>query len=153
MARVFGIGAGLVTLCGDMFKCALALVFGKLLYGDIGMALGGGLCLFGHCYPVFHDFRGGKGVSAGGIIGLFIDWRVGLAVIGVFLIVAVATKKVSLGSICGALTITAASLICSVSLPRLLLAIFSMTIVILRHSENIRRLFKGTEPDFRAAKT
>ena len=152
MARVFGWGAGLITLGGDAFKAVICMVAGNLILGDVGLSLAGAGCILGHCFPVMHDFKGGKGVSVGGALGFGIDWRVGLAVVGSFLLVALLSKKVSLGSICGAIAITAASLIVGVSAPKLALAIFSMTLVILRHRPNIQRLIAGTEPDFKAGK-
>ena len=153
MARVFGWTAGLLTLAGDAAKAILAMLAGNALAGDVGLAMAGIGCIFGHCYPVFHAFKGGKGVSVGGAIAFGIDWRVGLAVVGAFLLGALLSKKVSLGSICGALTITIACAILSLSAPKLALAVVSMTLVILRHRANIGRLLAGTEPDFRAGKS
>ena len=160
MARTFGWGPGVLTLAGDMVKAVLAMLVGYFMLGgglhspnrlgDWGMMAGGMAVLVGHCFPFMHDFRGGKGVAVGGIISLMIDWRVGAAVFGAFLLFALLSKKVSLGSICGALAITVASLLCRVSTPKLLLAVFSMCVVIYQHRENIKRLLRGTEPDFRA---
>ena len=83
MARVFGMHAGLLTLAGDMLKAAAAMLLGFWLLGDTGMALGGVACLLGHCFPVLHGFKGGKGVSSGAMVALMIDWRVFLCVVGV----------------------------------------------------------------------
>lgn len=152
MARVFGMHAGLLTLAGDMLKAAAACLLGFLLCGDVGMALGGGACLLGHCFPVLHGFRGGKGVSSGAMVALAIDWRVFLCVVGAFLIAALLTKKVSFGSICGALAVFIASAAFCVSTPRLILAAAAMLLVIARHKDNIVRLINGTEPDFKPAK-
>ena len=152
MARVFGWGAGLLTLAGDAAKAVVCMLVGKALAGDVGLALAGMACIFGHCFPVFHHFKGGKGVSVGGVIAFGIDWRVGLCVVGVFLIVALLSKKVSLGSVMGALSITAASVAFGMSSPKIALAVFSMALVIWRHKGNIQRLLAGTEPDFKAHK-
>lgn len=152
MARVYGIGAGLLTLAADMVKATAAMLLGWLLLGDWGLMAGGAACIIGHCFPVFHHFKGGKGVSVGGAIALMIDWRVGLAVFGSFAVFALLSKKVSLGSVCGALAITVAALLVHVSTPRLILAIISMAIVIFQHRSNIKRLIAGTEPDFKAGK-
>lgn len=152
MARVFGMHAGLITLAGDMLKAAAALLLGWLLCGDVGMMLGGISCLLGHCFPVLHGFKGGKGVASGAMVALAIDWRVFLCVVGAFLIGAFITKKVSFGSICGCLAIFIASALFGVSTPRLILAAASMLLVIARHRENIVRLINGTESDFRPAK-
>lgn len=149
MARVYGLGAGFVTLGCDMLKAFLATWLGSLLLGDAGLALGGIACMLGHCFPVFHEFKGGKGISAGAALGLMIDWRVFVCIVLVFLIVAFLSKKVSLGSISAAVAITVASLIFGVSTPKLILAIVAMALAIFQHRGNIKRLLNGTEPDFK----
>ena len=151
MARVYGLGAGFLTLGCDMLKAVLATWIGSLLLGDVGLALGGVCCMVGHCFPVFHKFKGGKGISVGAALGLMIDWRVFLAIILVFLIVAFLSRKVSLGSLAAAVAITVFSLIFAVSTPKLILAIIAMCIAVFQHRGNIRRLLQGTEPDFKAA--
>ena len=148
MARVFGLGAGFATLAGDMLKAALAMWLGNALLGDPGIAAGGGACILGHCFPVFHDFRGGKGISVGAMIGLAIDWRVFVGIVVVFLIVAFLTKKVSAGSLAASVAIT---ILAIVSTPKLVLAIFAMCVAIFQHRSNIKRLTEGTEADFKAA--
>ena len=119
-------------------------------FGDWGLMVGGVAVLLGHCFPFMHEFRGGKGVAVGGITSLMVHPIVGCAVFGSFLIAALLSRKVSLGSLCGALAITVASLLVHVSLPRLLLSIIAMCVVIFQHRENIKRLIAGTEPDFHA---
>ena len=151
MARVFGLGAGFATLAGDMLKAAAAIWLGKYLLGDLGVAAGGCACILGHCFPVFHDFRGGKGISVGAMIGLAIDWRVFVGIVVVFLIVAFLTKKVSAGSLAASVAITVFALIFRVSTPKLVLAIFSMCVAIFQHRSNIKRLAEGTEADFKPA--
>ena len=151
MARVFGLGAGFATLAGDMLKAAAAMWLGNYLLGDAGIAAAGCACVLGHCFPVFHDFRGGKGISVGAMIGLAIDWRVFVGIVAVFLIVAFLTKKVSAGSLAAAVSITIFSLLFHVTAPKLFLAIFAMCVAILRHRSNIKRLAEGTEADFKAA--
>lgn len=152
MARVFGWGAGLVTLGADALKAVVCMIAGHYLLGDLGLAFAGMGCILGHCYPVFHNFKGGKGVSVGGAIGFGIDWRVGLIVVGSFLLGSLLSKKVSVGSICGAIAITTACLVFGMSTPKLALAVFSMCLVLFRHRANIRRLIEGTEPDFKAGR-
>ena len=160
MARTFGWGPGVLTLAGDMVKAVLAMLVGYFMLGgglhgpgrlgDWGLMAGGVAVMLGHCFPFMHDFCGGKGVAVGGIISLMIDWRVGAAVFGSFILFALLSRKVSLGSLCGALAITVASLVFGVSTPKLLLAIFAMSVVIYQHRENIKRLIRGIEPDFHA---
>lgn len=153
MARVYGLSAGVLTLAADMVKAAVSMLVGSLLLGDVGLALGGACCILGHCFPVFHNFKGGKGVSVGGILSIIIDWRVGLMVVGSFAVAAVLSRKVSLGSICGAIACGVGSVIFVDSTPRVALGVFAMLMVLIRHWENIGRLIKGTEPNFKPAKT
>ena len=160
MTRTFGWGPGLLTLAGDMVKSVLAMLLGYFMLGgepgdpgalgDWGLMAGGMAVILGHCFPFTYDFRGGKGVAVGGITSIMVHPYVGCAVFGSFLLFALLSKKVSLGSVCGALAITVSAILVHVSTPRLLLAIFAMCVVIFQHRENIKRLIKGTEPDFRA---
>ena len=150
MARTYGLWAGLAAMAGDMLKAVAAMLIGWWLLGDWGLACAGAACILGHCFPVLYLFRGGKGISVGGAIAFAIDWRVGLVVVGVFLLGAFSSKKVSLGSVLAALAITVAAIAFHVSTPRLILSIFCACLAVARHSANIKRLAAGTEPDFKA---
>ena len=149
MARIYGMGAGLLTMALDMVKAVLAMLLGWHLLSDWGLMAGGVSCIVGHCFPVFYRFRGGKGISVGGAIALAIDWRVGLFVIGAFALGALLTRKVSFGSICASVAILLATLLFRPSLPRLLLAGLSMLVALYQHRSNMKRLAEGTEPDFK----
>ena len=151
MARVYGWAAGILTLVCDMAECALSVWIGWKLLGDWGLVAGGMACMLGHCFPVFHGFKGGKGISVGAVIGLAIDWRVFLTIVAVFLIAALLTKKVSAGSLAAALALTAAAIVFAVGTPKLILAVFSSCLAVFQHRGNIKRLANGTEPDFKAA--
>lgn len=152
MARSFGLGAGFLTLGCDMLKALAAVWLGSFLLGDVGIAIGGIACMIGHCFPVFHQFKGGKGISVGAALGLAIDWRVFVVIVAVFLIVAFLSKKVSLGSVSAALAITVSAILFHVGTPKLILAVCAMCLAIFQHRKNLERLLKGTEPDFKAAK-
>ena len=150
MTRVFGWAAGIATLLFDFLKALAAMLIGRALLGDVGICLGGIASMTGHCFPVFHNFKGGKGVSTGAAIALMIDWRVLVCIVVVFLAVALLSRKVSLGSVSAAVSIVPATLIFRPTGPMIALAVFGMVLAVCRHAENIRRLLSGTEPDFRA---
>lgn len=151
VARVYGLKAGLITLVGDMAKTAVSAAIGWLLAGASGMAAGCAGCLIGHCWPVWFGFRGGKGVSVSACIALVLDWRVFLVIAAVFAVAALASKRVSVGSM-------AAALVCPWS--RLLFAgetdavfwvcLWMMVVVLFLHRGNLRRLLRGEEPPFHA---
>ncbi|MBQ4017572.1 MAG: glycerol-3-phosphate acyltransferase, partial [Oscillospiraceae bacterium] len=111
MTRVFGWAAGIATLIFDVLKAIAAMMIGRAMLGDTGICLGGMGSLVGHCWPIFHNFKGGKGISVGAAVGLMIDWRVFAVIITAFLIAALLSKKVSVGSLCAALAVVPATLV------------------------------------------
>ena len=149
MARVYGLKMGLLTLLADAAKAVAAMLIGSFLLGEDGLCIAGCMCLVGHCFPAFHNFRGGKGVSVGAAIVFFIDVRAGLISAAVFFLAAVLSKRVSLGSVCAAVSIFISSLLLGLSVPKVILALFTMITVTARHKENIKRLINGTEPAFK----
>ena len=152
MTRVFGWSAGIATLAFDFIKAVAAIMIGRKLMGDTGACLAGVAVMTGHCFPVFYHCKGGKGIATGAGVGLMIDWRVLVVIVAVFLIVALLTKKVSPGSISAAVAVIPATCVFNPYPPMIILAVFSSVLAIYRHSENIKRLMKGIEPDFRAGK-
>ena len=152
MTRVFGWVAGVATLTFDVLKAVAAMLIGRRLLGDAGVCLGGMAVMVGHCFPLFHHFKGGKEIATGAAIGFMIDWRVGTSIVAAFLIGALISKKVSVGSITAALTIVPSTWIFAPRPSMIALSVFACVLAITRHSENIKRLRAGTEPDFRAGK-
>ena len=152
MTRVFGWVAGVATLAFDVMKALAAMLIGRRLLGDAGVCLGGMAAMLGHCFPLFHHFKGGKGIATGAAIGFMIDWRVGVSIVVAFLIGALISKKVSIGSIAAAVTIIPATWIFAPRPSMIALSVFASVLAITRHHENIKRLRAGAEPDFRAGK-
>lgn len=148
-ARVFGLGAGLLTFLFDFLKCVLAMFLGGRIAGTAGMVLAGAACLIGHCFPDFSHFRGGKAVSAGAAVGLMIDWRLFLLIMVVFLLLAFACRRVSLASISASIALAACACLFTKEPLLLVLAVFTCILVIVMHRGNIKRLLNGTEPAFK----
>lgn len=153
VARLYGIGMGLATFAGDFIKTIIAILIAEMLIGDLGVIAGGFSSLLGHCYPAFHDFKGGKGISCGAAIALMINWRIFLCLAAVFLTVAFASRKVSLGSICAAAALPVLTAVFRCGAVMTAACAVGAAFVIFRHRTNISRLIQGTEPDFRAKKT
>ncbi len=114
MARVYGWKGGLVVLLGDVGKAliAMCICFYLGLLGDKAnthgvdyMCIAGAACMFGHSFPVFFGFKGGKCVTVGAALALAIDWRVFLISISVFIIVVAITKIVSISTFLAALVL------------------------------------------------
>ena len=150
VARVFGMGAGVLTLVGDMAKTALSGLAGYLLAGRLGLTVACCACLIGHCWPVWFGFRGGKGVSVAGCIALLLDWRFFLAIVGVFALMFILTHRVSAASVTAAVTYPILYwLILRDTGAGLWVCCIIAVIVIILHRGNISRLIKGTEPRFK----
>ena len=147
-ARVFGLGAGVMTFAGDLLKTMLALWLGNLLGGTTGMCIGGAAALIGHCFPVYYGFRGGKAVSAGAAAALAVDWRVFVIAMVVFAAAAFLSRTASVSSMSAALALGVMTLFFAPTRQQLLLGLFTSALVILMHKSNIRRLLAGTEPQF-----
>lgn len=143
--RVGGKRAAIVTLVGDMLKGAIPVVIAYFV--GLGMSLAAWVLLFaffGHLFPVFARFQGGKGVATllGGLLGL--SWIIGLAVMLTWALVALITRYSSLAAIVAAIMAPIYAIWFAPSFTWLPLVI--MTLMLLwRHKQNIARLISGTE--------
>ena len=110
--RVAGKKASALTFLLDFCKCVASVLVGYFLVKHacvangvdpemerLGMYAAGFCCMIGHMYPLYFGFRGGKGILSGGTIVLMLDWRVALVAWGLFVVLWLSTKYVSLGSI------------------------------------------------------
>lgn len=154
--RVFGGRLTLVVILTDVVKAVLAVCFGLLavwLVGWPGLSTlakywAGLFCLLGHMFPCMFSFRGGKGILSGGTIAIMIDWRVALVVWGGFLVLAIVTKWVSLGSCWAGLSFPFVSWFVYQDLIILLLSIVCGGLILWKHRGNIKRILKGEESKF-----
>ena len=121
----------------------------------IGQYFASLFCVLGHLYPVFHGFRGGKGVaSTMGILGI-LDWRIGLICLAIFLITIACSRMVSLGSVLAMAYVPALTFVLRHWVDKdipLEMAIFCTImaglvalLVIIKHGTNMRRIINGTE--------
>jgi glycerol-3-phosphate acyltransferase PlsY len=103
-------------------------------------------------FPVWLRFKGGKGVATAGAVLIAIDWRLGLAVIVVWLAVAFATRYSSLAGIVAALFAPAATWYLY-GIGPLLYAVAGMSVLVIwRHKANIVKLARGEESKIGASK-
>jgi len=136
--------AALVVL-GDLSKGFLAAMAGELMVGDaIGFAAGFAAML-GHCFPVWHGFRGGKGVATAGGMTLWMEPLGGLGFIAGWVAIVAITKRASIASIVAAATLVPLMALLGHRGWSLAWAGAASILIVGRHHANIRRLIGGSE--------
>lgn len=156
--RVLGAKAGIPVLLFDVFKGWLAVFLSAFFLSpelnvfqvDLFRIITAVAVVLGHVFPVFAGFRGGKGIATLLGVGIALyPWAV-LVTLGIFILMLVTTRYVSLSSITGAVTFpfTVIFLFNPGSWPLIALAVFVGIFVPLTHRKNIIRLLKNEESKF-----
>lgn len=144
--RIGGKKAAIITLIGDMLKGLLPVLIVKSFNTeDSAIALVAVGAFLGHLFPAYFKFEGGKGVATffGALIGM--NWQTGLTALATWLLIAFVFKYSSLAALLTALTAIATTWFFTES-PILTSACLLMSsLLIWRHSSNIKRLISGEE--------
>ncbi|MBI4596155.1 MAG: glycerol-3-phosphate 1-O-acyltransferase PlsY [Candidatus Tectomicrobia bacterium] len=145
--RTTGKKAAALVFSVDIIKGVLSIWIARdyLSVSPWWTGLAGLLAVIGHNFPIFSQFRGGKGVATA--LGIFtalfpISTLIGLII---WIICIAIWRYVSLGSIISAALIPALSLISTKPGPYLLFTCLISLLIIYRHKDNIKRLLKGQE--------
>lgn len=148
--RTMGRLPAAMVFIGDTLKGTIAAAMGMIASGTadphVQWAFAAGLAaVVGHCYPIFHRFKGGKGVATGGGVILFTAPLVMVINLAVWAIIVKLTKTASIGSF----------VILVITIPLLLwqgitgfaLVWLGLTIALIvwRHRGNISRMLRGSE--------
>ena len=167
--RCCGAGCAALTLVGDLCKGVLAVGVARLITGALGAGLSpdndthyigyiaGLFAIIGHVFPIYYQFRGGKGVLVGVSTFLMVDPKVFVALLAIFVVIFVICRYVSVSSIISSAYCPLATFLMSLvvehqSLGRSFLytclSIPMAAIIIWMHRSNIERLKNDTEPKF-----
>jgi acyl phosphate:glycerol-3-phosphate acyltransferase len=143
-------GLAALTLLLDGLKGTAAVLIGYQLGALGGVAIlasyMAGLGAFlGHVFPVWLNFRGGKGVATYIGVLLGVSWPLGVAFIAIWIVVALLTRYSSLSALVAALVMPIGALATGDRATALLSAILT-ALLIYKHRANIRRLASGEEP-------
>ncbi|MBO6047262.1 MAG: glycerol-3-phosphate 1-O-acyltransferase PlsY [Erysipelotrichaceae bacterium] len=148
--RVLGKKVGIIVILLDSTKSIISILFARYMSATYGLTdnlqyITAFACIFGHCYPVFADFKGGKGVSSAVAYALMTNVYGFIISIAVFLVTLKTTKYVSLSSMLGALSVLIASPFLGYPAFGIFINFCIAALIIYRHSANIERLRNGTE--------
>ncbi len=144
--RAVGKGAATLTLLGDIGKGAAAVGLGRWLgVSPTVLALIALAAVAGHLYPVFLGFRGGKGVATTLGVVLAAMPAVGGLLVLVWLAVAAIWRYSSLAALVASAALPGLAWLLDGRPAMLMLSVTLLILVLLRHRENIARLWGGTE--------
>ena len=159
--RTAGLLPGILTFVCDALKGFVACYIGKTVFFYVmnnsgayahplyGAYLCGVICMLGHVFPAFFQFKGGKGVAVS--VGIYAVCCPKAIIIGltVFALCVLITRIVSLSSLIATVTVISLSIVFyNYTEFKLLSAILSISmglIIFLKHKDNIKRLIKGEE--------
>lgn len=148
--RVLGKKAGISVIVLDALKAVIIFYLSSYLSLKFNLNpdikyLAGLACIFGHCYPIFAEFRGGKAVSTSLGYFLCIEPLYAVVAIVVFLLVLKISKYVSLSSISTALIVLCITPFLTVSITAKLCMLVAVILLVYRHKDNIKRIKNQTE--------
>ncbi|MCQ2458937.1 MAG: glycerol-3-phosphate 1-O-acyltransferase PlsY [Ruminococcus sp.] len=167
--RCAGKQCAAITLAGDLLKGVIAVILARLICGglDAGLSpdndthyigyIAGLFAILGHVFPIYYNFKGGKGVLVGVSIFLVVSPKVFFALLAIFAVILALSKYVSLSSIISSAMCPLATFLMSWivdgctfgrSFLYMVLSLPMAAMVIIMHRSNVQRLLKGTENRF-----
>ena len=162
MLRSVGKKAAAITLICDILKgvvsISIAMILGNIVQGmnkELLVQIAGIAVVIGHTFPIFFQFKGGKGVATSLGVLLMSNWQIGLICLVFALVLMVLTRMVSLGSCGAAVLFPVLTLFINENYTvltegkkgttYLVYSIILAVIVLFNHRSNIKRILNGTE--------
>ena len=157
--RAVGVKAAVITLICDILKGIVAILIAVLIGNIVGntdrallVQIAGILVVIGHTFPIFFQFKGGKGVATSLGVLLITNWKIGLICLIFALVIIIITKMVSMGSMGAAILFPVLTIfigdsfiVPATGFKYLIFSIILAVFVIFNHRENIKRIMNGTE--------
>ncbi len=152
--RLHGKKAAILTLAGDVLKGVVPVLLAKAIgSSELIIALCGLAAFFGHLFPIFFKFKGGKGVAT--LVGVLFatHWILGLAYIATWGITALVFRYSSLSALVAAALTPLYSWLILQNIYFTACHVVMVTLLIWRHRSNIKNLIAGTETKIGQKKT
>ena len=150
--RTVGKKAAALTLICDILKGVVAVLIAMLAANiweetdaELLKYLAGLMAIIGHTFPVYYGFKGGKGVATSLGVLLVVNPQIGIICLVFALIIMIATRMVSLGSVLAATLFPILTVFMVDSFGAKIISILIALLVIFNHRSNIKRLKNGTE--------
>ena len=156
MLRTVGKKAAVIRLVCDILKGIVSILIALLIgyfVKDVNKAIlvqiAGFFAIFGHTFPIFFEFRGGKGVATALGVILLTNWQIGLICLAFALILIIITKMVSLGSIMAAILFPVLTIFIQTNYIEpgnyIIFGIAVGLLVVFNHRKNLKRILEGNE--------
>ena len=143
--RVLGKKAAIIVVIGDVLKGLITCIISNSIAGQTGAIIGGAAAILGHNWPVYFGFKGGKGVLTSITVMFYLDWKISLILVGIFVVVVLISRYVSLGSVLGAIALPVLTILFGRDIKLVIFSIALAVIIVFKHQSNIKRLLNGTE--------
>lgn len=150
---LMGWKAGILVGIHDIGKAALAVILANILFPGLPHigAVSGVACVWGHIFPFYLRFKGGKGFASFLGMALAINWKFTLVLLVVVVIVTLVTDYIVVGTVTSILSFPTYMGIVSQSYVLPLIILAASILIIYKHRENLVRIYNGTEIGFRSA--
>ena len=148
-------GFALAVLLGDGIKGVVAIILTKIFFGDVCACLpliAGLVAVVGHLFPVWLNFKGGKGVATGLGVILALSFPTGLCVAAMWLLTAKLSRYSSLAAVLAFIHAPVYAMANKLDDFHVIGFAALALMIILKHSENIKRLTKGEESTIKLKK-
>lgn len=143
--RAMGRKAAAMVMVGDLLKGLAAAALGSLVVSATVGFTAGFAAVVGHCFPIWHRFRGGKGVATAGGMMVWLEPLVGITLLVVWALLALVAKRASVASLAVALMLVPGVLLTGWRGWPVVWSGSVALLVVVRHQSNIRRLLVGSE--------
>lgn len=150
---LMGWGSGILVAVHDIGKSVLAVIAAQLVFPELEHigAVAGVASVLGHIFPFYLKFKGGKGFASYLGMTLALNWKFAIVVLVLVVIVTLITDYIVAATTTTIVIVPLYMGVAAQSMVLSLILLIATAVIGFKHRENYVRMYKGTEPGFRAA--